>query len=114
MKLTLYTLVFVGTWIFPVFLRLRLTFTDTAPESFLVWFHHIGIASVGVGNALVWGFSKSLRQTKKSKDKQTSETDTKDQINLSNTDYTGNNTGNIIQNEQGIHLWSVFFRKRKK
>jgi hypothetical protein len=60
-RLSLYTIVFVLTWTFPIALRLRGTLTSTEPHPFLVWAHHISLSVIGMGNAFVWGRSQQMR-----------------------------------------------------
>ena len=63
-RLTLYTIVFVITWLFPILLRLRGIITISEPHPWWVWAHHISLALIGTGNALIWSSSKTLKQAK--------------------------------------------------
>eukprot|EP01084_Bolivina_argentea_P190014 326651_1 len=68
LRLAAYTIIFVVTWTFPILLRLYGMITHLPPPTFIVWAHHISIASIGIGNAMIWGTSQQkLKQNHGSK-----------------------------------------------
>ena len=69
MKLVYYTVVFVITWICLITERVYSIFNFKSSHSaptLLLWLHHLAAASIGLGNALVWGASNMLENAKKS------------------------------------------------
>eukprot|EP01084_Bolivina_argentea_P026661 49606_1 len=93
LRLAAYTIVFVVTWTFPIILRLHGMTSDKAPPTFTVWAHHISIACIGIGNAVIWGTSQSIKEVGpisriKSKSKFSSKDVTKETTETSNKCYS--------------------------
>lgn len=121
LRLSMFTVVFVVTWMCPFILRVRGIFSDKEAPAVLVWMHHIGFASIGLANAIIWGLSSSLKKQKmsmaeskmKSKSKSKSKSRSKLQTQLSrlsprlgpkknssdNNGDSGNNSVNASDNQ---------------